>query len=281
MRTPQRKQQAPRYLCGLVIAAALLFLLLGCENTFEPVPELQDQVVERPAARADLLGLGPPTRATAAQAAIMDRMQWDQPTASMDPLDGFAARVNAAAGASATTCTIAFDNYESLDILPDKAGYTFASSPYYMELCGNGIVHVTENQYGHYHLDYQTVTFCLATNGLPGFRIFLPAPGGQPGQLVPHCIPIPDPAAMPRVLRSHLLDQWIRINAHAIFVERTFDLNKIKVEPGHPIQLWARKANGNWVFWSHVNPGTWNLSQHASGIREIRSKPPGAPPAWA
>jgi hypothetical protein len=53
MRTPQRKQQAPRYLFGLVVAAALLFLLLGCENTFEPVPDLQDQVVERPTAEAE------------------------------------------------------------------------------------------------------------------------------------------------------------------------------------------------------------------------------------
>ena len=63
-------------------------------------------------------------------AAWLDQGSWSQP--------------------SATSCTIRFDNYIGLLILPDRAGYTFASSPFYIEGCGSGWVHVKENDVARY-----------------------------------------------------------------------------------------------------------------------------------
>lgn len=178
----------------------------------------------------------------------------------------------------ANNCTVNFDGYHWLEVLPQSAGNTFATSPFYIEGCGVGYggtqaagpwVHVRENdvaRYGanwgssfnHYHLLYENGVFCIPAGGSYGYM----SGGG--------CVAVPDPATEPRYLAAHHGSQWIRIYVNESGVaERTFDFKKIQVKGAQGIKLYFRKANGNWLHWNNLGTGTWNVAPYAAGIREI------------
>ena len=170
---------------------------------------------------------------------------------------------------SATSCTIRFDNYIGLLILPDRAGYTFASSPFYIEGCGSGWVHVKENDvaryganwgssYAHYHLMYEKGAYCIPSGGNYGY---------QSGS---SCVKVTDPATEPRYLASHHGTQWVRVYVYKSGVaEMTFDFKSIRVKGAQGIKLYFRKADGSWWHWNNLGTGTWNVAPYASGIREV------------
>lgn len=169
--------------------------------------------------------------------------------------------------------TIAFADYIGLLILPDQAGHTFASSPFYIQGVGSGWVHVKENDvarygsawgsgYNHYHLMYEAGPFCIPSGGTYGYQLnFF---GGS------LCIPVVTPASYPRYLASHHGTQWIRVYVYKSGVsEMTFDFRKIRVRGTQGIKLYFREANGNWLHWNNLGPGVWNTAPYAGGIREI------------
>jgi hypothetical protein len=171
--------------------------------------------------------------------------------------------------ASAASCSVGFADYVGLLILPDKARHTFASSPYYIQGCGSGWVHVKENDvarygsswgssYNHYHLMYEKGAYCIAAGGNAGY------------QLNGNCVVIPDPATEARYLASHYGNQWIRVYVYKSGVsEMTFDFKSIRVKGTQSIKLWFRKADGSWWHWNSLGAGTWNVAPYAAGIREI------------
>lgn len=170
---------------------------------------------------------------------------------------------------NASSCTIGFADYIGLLILPDRAGYTFASSPFYIEGCGSGWVHVKENDvarygaswgssYNHYHLMYEKGPYCFPSGGNYGY---------QSGN---SCVKVTDPATEPRYLASHHGTQWIRVYVYKSGVaEMTFDFKSIRVKGAQGIKLYFRKADGSWWHWNDLGTGTWNVAPYAAGIREI------------
>lgn len=181
-----------------------------------------------------------------------------------------------------STCTIDFADYIGLLILPDRAGYTFASNPFYIQGCGSGWVHVKENDvaryganwgsaYGHYHLMYEKGSYCLPAGANYGYQMNF--------WFGSFCVPVADPAVEPRYLASHHGSQWIRVYAYKSGVsEMTFDFRSIRVKGTQGIKLYFRKANGSWLHWNDLGPGTWNTAPYAAGIREILIRASGNSP---
>ena len=177
------------------------------------------------------------------------------------------ALANARTATIGTTDFVDFDDEMALTILPDYAAFTFAGAPFYIQQVGSAWVHVKENNsgnynpafmsnYGHYHLSYQNFVPCFTQNGQFGRPI-----GGA-------CAVI-NPVKEPRVLDTHDGHQWIKIYAYDYNnPSRVFDLLGIKVTHG-PIQLWFKKSNGDWLQWSSLGVGTWNLSAYSTSIKEV------------
>jgi hypothetical protein len=169
--------------------------------------------------------------------------------------------------AATSTCNIGFNDSSSLLIIPDNAKFTFATWPFYIQQCGDGWVHVQENDrarygpawgsdYKHYHLLYERGEFCIT-------------PGGQPGiKSGSSCVQV-DPVREARLVGSHHGDQWIRVYTYNQGrPEMDFSLKEIKVKAGAGIALYFRKSTGEWRVWNRLPPGWWNLSEAAS-IKEI------------
>jgi hypothetical protein len=233
----------------------------ACDSASGPA----EATVDEPMIDATLLNPPAPILVTEVeQAALAAPLQAD--TA---PWIGGLVASNSFAQASATTCTIGFADYVGLLILPQKAGHTFASSPYYIQGCGSGWVHVKENDvarygaswgsgYNHYHLMYEKGPYCIPAGGSYGY-----SSGGS-------CVNVPDPATEPRYLASHHGSQWVRIYVYKSGVaEMTFDFKSIKVKGPQGIKLYFRKANGSWLHWNNLGTGTWNVAPYAAGIKEI------------
>jgi hypothetical protein len=109
---------------------------------------------------------------------------------------------------------------------------------------------------------YEGGPFCLPASGNYGFQWTFGSTS--------ICIPVPDPAAHPRYLASHHDSQWIRVYVYKSGVsEMTFDFRSIRVRGSQGIKLYFRKANGSWLHWNNLGPGTWNTAPYAGGIREI------------
>ena len=261
MRTTESHPKAVRFLLPITSVAVVL-LALGCEsdpgapNERADVPSIDD---------ARVIDAAAPTPVTATEQAMLAVPQESDEPPRLDAL----LAANALAQTSASTCTIGFANYIGLTIIPQKAGHTFATSPYYIQGCGSGWVHVKENDvarygaswgsgYNHYHLMYEKGGFCVPSGGSYGYH------NGT------SCINVPDPATEPRYLASHHGSQWIRMYVYRSGVpEMTFDFKSIRVKGSQGIKLYFRKANGNWLHWNNLGPGTWNVAPYAAGIREI------------
>jgi hypothetical protein len=241
-----------------LLGSLLTGMLMGCDNA--PLASSNTPYTAEPDAVFHAVAPLPAPPAEAARLAV---------AAAEDPpaMDGGLKTQSTAF--AATSCSIAFADYIGLLILPDRAGHTFASSPYYIQGCGSGWVHVKENDvarygsswgssYNHYHLMYEKGAYCITGNGGWGYL------SGN------SCIAIADPALEPRYLASHYGNQWIRIYVYKSGVpEMTFDFKSIRVKGTQGIKLWFRKADGSWWYWSNLGPGTWNVAPYAAGIREI------------
>ena len=168
---------------------------------------------------------------------------------------------------SAASCNIDFNQRLSLIIIPDTAKFTFATNPWYIQGCGDGWVHVKENEtarygaawgsnYGHYHLGYTRGEFCITGAGKAGIKS-----GGV-------CTAV-NPANEPRDVGTHLGSQWLRVYTYKSGVpEMTYSLKELRVKGTTAITLWFRKTTGEWRVWNRLPPGVWNLSEAAS-IKEI------------
>ncbi len=171
---------------------------------------------------------------------------------------------NGRTAAYGVTDYVDFDDEMALQIIPDQAAFTFASSPFYIQGVGNAWIHVKENNgagynpgftsdYKHYHLSYP---FCIR-------------PDGKAGKLSNGNCVAANPVKQHRTLDTHHGSQWIKIYAYDYnSPQRTFDLLGIKVTNG-PLQLWFKKKNGGWYRWSSLGEGTWNLSAHSTGITQV------------
>lgn len=174
---------------------------------------------------------------------------------------------NARTSAFGVSDYVDFNDQMALTILPDNAKNTFAVWPYYIQQVGNAWVHVKENNetrynsnfrsnYQHYHLGYENFNPCFQSNGQFG------KPSGS------NCVNF-NPIYEPRELHTHAGDHWIKIYAYDYNVDsRVFDLLQIKVLD-KPIQLWFKKENGGWYYWSSLGKNTWNLSNYCKSITEV------------
>lgn len=108
---------------------------------------------------------------------------------------------------------------------------------------------------GHFHLSYQNFLPCY-TEGTWG----KPVSG--------NCTKI-NPLKEARTVDTHNGDEWIKIYAYDYNTKsRTFDLLQIQVTK-EPIQLWFKKTNGDWSFWTSIPAGVWNLGQYCTSITEV------------
>ncbi len=170
------------------------------------------------------------------------------------------------------TCDIRFMDEVALLILPDHAANTFALSPFYIEGCGKGWLHLIENSnryqdfyrsnYQHYHLGWNGFCYNFGT-GKPGVQT-----GGS-------CIEI-DPKKQDRFVNPHTNKEWLRAYVYKSGdPELPFDLLRMRVR-NRGIRMWVRKSAGNWLHYV-ISVGYWTITQ-ADDIREILiSGQPGAP----
>lgn len=157
-------------------------------------------------------------------------------------------------------CALTFDDAGVLGALPDQASWTFA--PNYRMSCSPHFLNVEPmNVVTHFHLSFQDPNIgCLANNGF--------------GKLNSNnvCVPV-DWDNEPRMLQSHVQDQWIKIwmedgSSHQ---HRAFDLRRIHVGAGPAIQLWFQKQDGTWWFWNQLNGGkNWKVEQWTENVLEVR-----------
>jgi hypothetical protein len=247
-------------LASLIAGVLVVSGAWGCDSTAGP----DEATIHRRPVESALLDPAAPRPATAGeQAMLATPVEVDMPP----EVAGLAA--SQSSFASAASCNIGFADYIGLLILPDKAGHTFASSPYYIQGCGSGWVHVKENDvarygsswgssYNHYHLMYEKGGYCVPAGGSWGY------------QLNGNCVLVPDPATEARYLAAHYGNQWIRVYVYKSGVsEMTFDFKSIRVKGTQSIKLWFRKADGSWWHWNSLGVGTWNVAPYAAGIREI------------
>lgn len=157
-------------------------------------------------------------------------------------------------------CGLTFDDQAALAAIPDQAAWTFA--PNYRMSCSPHFLNVEPmNVVGHYHLDFEDPNItCLAENGF--------------GKLNSsnECVPV-DWDNEPRLLHSHVQQQWIKIwmedgSSHQ---PRAFDLRRIHVGAGPPIQLWFRTQDGSWWFWNELEGGeNWKVEKWSKDVMEVR-----------
>ena len=197
-----------------------------------------------------------------AESPVIDR-KVEETSASLFPGK---TNTNGRLAAIGTTDYVDFNDEMALTIIPENAASTFATAPFYIQQVGSAWVHVKENNSGnykpefksdhkHFHLSYQNFVPCI-TDGKFG----KPVSGG--------CASI-NPVKEPRVLDTHDGNQWIKVYAYDYSSpSRVFDLLEIKVTKG-PIQLWFKKSNGDWLHWSSIGVGTWNLSAYCTSIKEV------------
>jgi hypothetical protein len=257
-----RPEHSHRLSASLLACVLIATGASACDRASDP----NEPPVDPPTVVDALADPGVPLDATSAEQAMLAAPVNDE---APPDIVGLAAAQSQAA-ASASTCTIGFADEVGLLILPDQAGYTFASSPFYIQGCGSGWVHVKENddaRYGpswgsgylHYHLMYQKGPYCTPANGPYGYR-------NSSGT----CVKVADPEEEPRYLASHAGDQWIRIYVYKSGVsEMTFDFRSITVKGNQPIKLWFRRSSGSWAHWNSLGAGTWNVAPYAASIREI------------
>jgi hypothetical protein len=267
----QSNQPKARTLGRLITATFMLVGLSACDSVSDPPDQPRDEVSRDESAA--LLSPGSPVPATAVEMAMLANA-----AGAEEPPEIPQHTAQSSASTAATSCNIAFADYIGLLILPQQAGYTFATSPFYIQGCGSGWVHVKENDparygaswgssYGHYHLLYEKGVLCFPNGGTYGVKV---------GNV---CVNVPNPATEPRYLGSHTGHGWLRIYVYKSGVaEMTFDLKSIRVRPNQAIQLWFRKANGAWYHWNSLGVGTWNLAQYSGGIREVLIRGAGASP---
>lgn len=253
---------SPLILMGLV-------MVLGCDRD----PGSPDRETDREiSAGRTMLEAASPVRVDAREQSLLaSPLAPDQPphVEALPAGEGVMGAMSAGSSASASTCTIGFADYIGLLIIPDQAGHTFATNPYYIQGCGTGWVHVKENDvarygsswgsgYNHYHLMYEKGGFCV------------PAGGGYGYHNGATCVKVTSPATEPRYLASHHGSQWIRIYVYRSGVpEMTYDFKSIRVKGTQGIKLYFRKVDGSWWHWNNLGPGTWNVAPYAAGIREI------------
>jgi hypothetical protein len=155
-------------------------------------------------------------------------------------------------------CALTFDDPAALGALPDQASYGFA--PNYRMQCSPHFLNVDDLTVGHFHLSFEDPAIsCLAEGGL----------GKLSGS---ECVAV-DWDHEPRYLQSHWQDQWIKIwmEDASNHQPRAFDLNRIRVGAGHPIQLWYRTQDGSWWFWNELDGAeTWKVEQWSKDVMEVR-----------
>jgi hypothetical protein len=157
-------------------------------------------------------------------------------------------------------CELTFDDAGVLGALPDQAAWTFA--PNYRMSCSSHFLNVEPmNVVTHFHLSFEDPNIsCPANNGF--------------GKLNSNnvCVPV-DWDNEPRMLQSHVQDQWIKIwmedgSSHQ---HRPFDLRRIHVGGGPAIRLWFQKQDGSWWFWNQLNGGkNWKVEQWTEDVLEVR-----------
>lgn len=165
-------------------------------------------------------------------------------------------------------CGLTFDDPAVLGALPDQAAYTFA--PNYRMSCSPHFLNVEPmNVVGHFHLSFEDPNIsCLADGGL--------------GKLNSNneCIAV-DWDNEPRVLHTHLQEQWIKIWMEDASTQqpRAFDLRRIHVGAGPSIQLWFRTQDGSWWFWNELEGGeNWKVEQWSKDVMEVRIRGTNAGP---
>jgi hypothetical protein len=160
-------------------------------------------------------------------------------------------------------CALTFDDPAALAALPEQAANTFA--PGYRMQCSPHFLNVESVTFQHFHLGFEdpAIGDCFAeAEGIYGMGKLN---GGQ-------CVAA-DWDHEPRYLLSHMQEHWIKIwmedaSSHQ---PRAFDLRRIHVGAGHPIQLWYRTQDGSWWFWNELEGSeTWKVEKWSKDVMEVR-----------
>jgi len=187
---------------------------------------------------------------------------------------------------ASSECLVDFSDYDALNLLsyaPEgKEPYaedTFTYSPWWFQAC-NSLDHAVVRPlapYDHYHLSYEDPDI-------------VPCPGGfvQWGIIQDDgtCEDI-DPREKPRRLSTH--DPWgaIHIYLYDGYGKRTFGLNGLRVYGDSSVRLCYKPAQeddsgwetsepggstspGIWLCWDALGAGTWDLSNYAGYITEVK-----------
>ena len=162
-------------------------------------------------------------------------------------------------------CALTFDNAGALGAIAQQAAATFAPGGYTMP-CSSHSLNVESVTWGHFHLNFEDPSVsCMwaEEGGIVGYG----RDDGSGG-----CLPV-DWDHEPRYLVSHKNDKWIKIwledgSSHQ---PRAFDLRRMHVGAGPPIQLWFQKQDGTWWFWDQLKGAkNWKLEQWSKDVVEVR-----------
>ena len=187
---------------------------------------------------------------------------------------------------SSSECLVDFSDYDALNLLTyAPAGYPLyaedghAWSPWWFQAC-NGLDHATVrpvSPYSHFHLGYED----------PDIQ---PCPGSFVDWDIVHddgtCEEF-DPRDKPRRLLSHDGGAAIHLYLYDGYGKKTFGLNGLRVLGEHPVRLCYKPAQevdtgwetsepggstspGIWLCWDELGLGTWDLSEYAGYITEVK-----------
>jgi hypothetical protein len=138
----------------------------------------------------------------------------------------------------------------------------------YRERCGSrGYVNVEEapiGKYNHFHLMFEDGSLtCFADPG-DGYG----AGYGRPGS--GSCVPA-DWKNEPRFAAGHKPDHFmiIWVEDRVSHTPRSFDVASIRIRGPVDGEVWFRKTDGSWWYWSRLAPGRWNLSAWAWDITAL------------
>jgi len=160
-----------------------------------------------------------------------------------------------------TICFVGFDDHATLDGISNspQGETTFVYAPYYRQDCGDAgqvrVEPITPYHF-HYHLNFEDPTIdCVDPDNDWKF-----------GRTVDgECEVVPDFAAEPRYLGSHLGDEIIRVRAHDVGtgVQIPFDVISFQVVTDEAVRFRYKTLGGQWFEFNNLGgPTNWGVSAY-------------------
>lgn len=178
-------------------------------------------------------------------------------------------------------CVVDFTDAGALQLSEPTLWFDRIYLPWY-QACGDwGHVDLRPLEYGHFHLGFEDPDVVPCNSH----------PQAYPSRILADesCDLVDVPTEARTHLTTHWSDEWVLIRAHDAWNGKfiPFDLNQIRVVGSSPIRFCYKKnqetdldwliyetdaysSPGVWLCWNQLDTGTWNLSNWAWDVTEVK-----------